>query len=191
VLKRGKAQRKHQHKRHFLSYICDRNTQPLLFHPLCVLVNSPTLICTHTYTHTHAHTHTRHKHAYVHKYTHLTHTHTHTHTHTYARTHAQTTHTDRPLLRSDVLSVEVAPREDKQPVILASLRLNDTLVLQQSLPCASISSLQVQNLWDLVHHFWFIPNGAAIHCTVSASVPCQVLRPSAIVTIAREREARS
>ena len=47
------------------------------------------------------------------------------------------------MLPSDVLSIELSPREDKQPVILASLRLNDELVLQQSLPCASISSLQV------------------------------------------------
>lgn len=50
----------------------------------------------------------------------------------------------RPLAPHDVLAIELAPREDKQPVIVATLRLNGELLAQQSLPCASISSLQVR-----------------------------------------------
>ena len=43
----------------------------------------------------------------------------------------------------DTLTVELAPREDKQPVIVATLRINNTVVVQQSLPCSQISSLQM------------------------------------------------
>ncbi len=44
---------------------------------------------------------------------------------------------------NDVLTIELAPREDKQPVILATLKYNDVVLLQSSLPCSSISSLQL------------------------------------------------
>lgn len=43
----------------------------------------------------------------------------------------------------DIMTIDLAPKEDKQPVLVATLRLNDQIVLQQSLPCNSISSLQL------------------------------------------------
>lgn len=43
----------------------------------------------------------------------------------------------------DVLTIDLAPREDRQPVILATLKCNDTVVLQQALPCSTISSIQL------------------------------------------------
>lgn len=43
----------------------------------------------------------------------------------------------------DVLTIDLAPREDRQPVILATLKLNDVVVMQQALPCSTISSLQM------------------------------------------------
>ncbi len=43
----------------------------------------------------------------------------------------------------DVLCIDLAPREGGQPVILATLRLNGEVLLQQSLPCSSISLLQM------------------------------------------------
>ena len=53
--------------------------------------------------------------------------------------------TSQPLAlsASDVISIDLAPREDRQPVILATLRHNNTVVLQQALPCSTISSLQL------------------------------------------------
>ncbi|MEW5298567.1 MAG: hypothetical protein WDW36_001675 [Sanguina aurantia] len=53
------------------------------------------------------------------------------------------TTTTSPIRAGDILTIELAPREDKQPVIMATLRLNDVLVLQSSLPCSTISSLQM------------------------------------------------
>ena len=44
---------------------------------------------------------------------------------------------------NDVLTIELAPQEDKQPVILATLKYNGVVLLQSSLPCSSISSLQL------------------------------------------------
>lgn len=53
------------------------------------------------------------------------------------------TSTHRTVEPGDVLSLELAPREDKQPVIMATLKLNDSVLLQSSLPCSIISSLQM------------------------------------------------
>ncbi len=53
------------------------------------------------------------------------------------------TSTHRTVEPGDVLSLELAPREDKQPVIMATLKLNDCVLLQSSLPCSIISSLQM------------------------------------------------
>ncbi|KAG2432997.1 hypothetical protein HXX76_008725 [Chlamydomonas incerta] len=53
------------------------------------------------------------------------------------------TSTSRPVQAGDVISLELAPREDKQPVIMATLKLNDVMMLQSSLPCSIISSLQM------------------------------------------------
>lgn len=54
-----------------------------------------------------------------------------------------TTSQPQALSASDVISIDLAPREDRQPVILATLRHNNTVVLQQALPCSTISSLQL------------------------------------------------
>ncbi|KAJ9531877.1 hypothetical protein QJQ45_022018 [Haematococcus lacustris] len=51
--------------------------------------------------------------------------------------------TPRVVVVHDILTVELSPKEDKQPVIMASLKLNDAIIMQQSLPCSSISSLQM------------------------------------------------
>lgn len=53
------------------------------------------------------------------------------------------TSTHRTVCVGDVLTIDLAPREDKQPVITATLKLNDTVLLQSSLPCSIISSLQM------------------------------------------------
>lgn len=49
----------------------------------------------------------------------------------------------KPVSPGDVLSIEMAPREDRQPVITATLKFNDTVLLQSSLPCSTFSSLQM------------------------------------------------
>ncbi|GLI63892.1 hypothetical protein VaNZ11_007009 [Volvox africanus] len=51
--------------------------------------------------------------------------------------------THRTVEPGDVLGLELAPREDKQPVIMATLKLNEAVLLQSSLPCSIISSLQM------------------------------------------------
>ena len=47
------------------------------------------------------------------------------------------------LSATDVLTIDLAPREDRQPVILATLKHNGVVVMQQALPCSTISSLQM------------------------------------------------
>jgi hypothetical protein len=49
----------------------------------------------------------------------------------------------RPVAAGDVLSLELSPKEDGQPVIVATLSLNDAVVLQASLPCSAIAALQM------------------------------------------------
>ena len=53
------------------------------------------------------------------------------------------TTTLRSVQLGDILTIDLAPREDKQPVIMATLKINDVVALQSSLPCNIISSLQM------------------------------------------------
>lgn len=51
--------------------------------------------------------------------------------------------TGRAVQAGDILSLELSPKEDGQPVIVATLSLGDTVVLQASLPCSAIAALQM------------------------------------------------
>ncbi len=45
--------------------------------------------------------------------------------------------------KGDILSLELSPKEDGQPVIMVTLVHNDALLLRSALPCASIAALQM------------------------------------------------
>ncbi len=42
-----------------------------------------------------------------------------------------------------MICIDLAPREGGQPVIIATLRVNGDIILQQYLPCSAISMLQM------------------------------------------------
>jgi hypothetical protein len=45
--------------------------------------------------------------------------------------------------KGDVLSMDLSPKEDGQPVIMVTLSHNDSILLRAALPCASIAALQM------------------------------------------------
>lgn len=45
--------------------------------------------------------------------------------------------------KGDVLSMDLSPKEDGQPVIMVTLSHNDSVLLRAALPCASIAALQM------------------------------------------------
>jgi hypothetical protein len=45
--------------------------------------------------------------------------------------------------KRDVLSMDLSPKEDGQPVIMVTLSHNDSVLLRAALPCASIAALQM------------------------------------------------
>lgn len=45
--------------------------------------------------------------------------------------------------KGDVLSMDLSPKEDGQPVIMITLSHNDSVLLRAALPCASIAALQM------------------------------------------------
>jgi hypothetical protein len=45
--------------------------------------------------------------------------------------------------RGDILSMDLSPKEDGQPVIMVTLAHNETVLLRAALPCASIAALQM------------------------------------------------
>eukprot|EP00798_Chlamydomonas_sp_ICE-L_P005097 gene5097-34897_t len=48
-----------------------------------------------------------------------------------------------PVKPNDLITIELSPREDKQPVIVTSLKCNNVLVHQASMPCNSVSMLHI------------------------------------------------
>lgn len=45
--------------------------------------------------------------------------------------------------KGDVLSMDLSPKEDGQPVIMVTLSHNESVLLRAALPCASIAALQM------------------------------------------------
>lgn len=45
--------------------------------------------------------------------------------------------------KGDVLSMDLSPKEDGQPVIMVTLSHNENVLLRAALPCASIAALQM------------------------------------------------
>jgi hypothetical protein len=45
--------------------------------------------------------------------------------------------------KGDILSMDLCPKEDGQPVIMVTLSHNDAVLLRAALPCASIAALQM------------------------------------------------
>lgn len=68
---------------------------------------------------------------------------------------AAATSTLAPLRKGDVLSLDLAPREDGQPVIVATFGHNGSVVHRASLPCAAIAALQM-------YPFVTVPRGATV-----------------------------
>ncbi|WIA29279.1 hypothetical protein OEZ86_011784 [Tetradesmus obliquus] len=54
-----------------------------------------------------------------------------------------TTATVARVTKGDVLSMDLSPKEDGQPVIMVTLSHNDSVLLRAALPCASIAALQM------------------------------------------------
>lgn len=54
-----------------------------------------------------------------------------------------TTATVARAVKGDVLSMDLSPKEDGQPVIMVTLSHNDSVLLRAALPCASIAALQM------------------------------------------------
>ncbi|KAF8073005.1 E3 ubiquitin-protein ligase TOM1-like [Scenedesmus sp. PABB004] len=54
-----------------------------------------------------------------------------------------TTATVARAAKGDVLSMDLSPKEDGQPVIMVTLAHNDAVLLRAALPCASIAALQM------------------------------------------------
>ena len=68
------------------------------------------------------------------------------------------------LSQGDIFTIDLVPKEDRQPSIIATLSLNGTVVQQRSLPCDKINSLQL-------YPFLILPPGAlaSLHQAVTPS----------------------
>ena len=70
----------------------------------------------------------------------------------------------QPLSQGDIFTIDLVPREDRQPSIIATLSRNGVVVQQRSLPCDKINSLQL-------YPFFILPPGAlaSLHKAVTPS----------------------
>ncbi len=72
-----------------------------------------------------------------------------------------------PMVRpvpGDVLSLDLSPKEDGQPVIVVTFSHNTTPVLRVALPCASIAALQMYPFITVMVRLrrqWFTMHGLA------------------------------
>jgi hypothetical protein len=56
--------------------------------------------------------------------------------------------------KGDVLSMDLSPKEDGQPVIMVTLSHNDSVLLRAALPCTSIAALQMYPFVTVLVSAW-------------------------------------